>query len=129
MQQMQAAHQWLHPPPIPLLHPQVPTQQQPDQMLQKKLFLQGGVVYSVIQRYEGDTPEVGGVLALCTENATKKLTLDIFREKLATYINKNLTHATNVVRIVKHLKDLKGGFDKNNKPDKMTKDKLKLSMN
>ena len=40
------------------------------------------------KNYEGDTLEVGGIIALRTEKLTKKLTFDTFQEKLATYINK-----------------------------------------
>ena len=31
------------------------------------------------KNYKGETPEVGGILALCTEKLTKKLTFDTFR--------------------------------------------------
>ena len=68
------------------------------------------------KNYKVGTPEVGRILALCTDNLTKKLTFDTFWEKLAAYINKELTHATDVVCVVKHMKDPKTNFDKKNKP-------------
>ena len=67
------------------------------------------------RNYEGDTPEVGGILALKAENITKKLTFDAFREKLTTYVYKELSHATYGVCIVKKLKDPDGNFDEKNK--------------
>ena len=66
--------------------------------------------------YKGDNPEVGGILALRTENLTKKITFDMFWEKVATYINKELKHATDVVCVVKHTKDPKINFYNKNKP-------------
>ena len=79
--------------------------------------------------YEGDTPEVGGILALCTENLTNKLTFDTFQEKLATYINKELTHATDVVCVVKHMKYPKINFDIKNKPKELAEEEAKSSVN
>ena len=46
------------------------------------------LVETADKNYEGDTPNVGTLIALRTGNLTKKLTFDTFREKLATYINK-----------------------------------------
>ena len=57
------------------------------------------------KNYKGDTHKVGGVLTLHTEKLTKKLTFGTFWEKLSTWINKELTHATDVVYVVKHMKD------------------------
>ena len=68
------------------------------------------------KKYKGDTPEVSGILALCTENLTKKITFDTLQDKLDTYTNKELTHATDVVCVVKHMNDLKINFYNNNKP-------------
>ena len=68
------------------------------------------------KNYRGDTPEVGIILPLCTEKLTKKLFFNMFLEKLATYISKYLTHATDVVCVVKHMMDPKMNFDNKNKP-------------
>ena len=81
------------------------------------------------KKYEGDTLRVGGILTLRTENITKKITLDTFRKKLATYINKELTHATDVVCVVKYMKDPKINFDNKNKPRELTEEEAKSSMN
>ena len=75
-----------------------------------------------VNNYKGYTPEVGYILALCTEKLTKKITFDNFREKLATYINIELTHATDVVCVVKHIKDPKINLD-------LTEEEEKSSMN
>ena len=64
------------------------------------------------KNYKGDTPEVDRIIALRTENITKKLTVETFQEKLATHINNELTHATDVVCVVKHMKHPKINFDK-----------------
>ena len=69
------------------------------------------------KNYEGDTPNVGTLLALRTGNLTKKLTFDTFREKLATYINKEVTHATDVVCVVKPMKDPRIIFYNKNKSE------------
>ena len=81
------------------------------------------------KNYDGDTPEVDSILALRTEKITKKLTFDTFREKLATYINIELTHATDVVCVVKHIKGTKINFYNNNKPKDLTEEEAKSSMN
>ena len=78
------------------------------------------------RNYEGDNPEVGGILALKTEKIAKKLTFDAFREKLTTYMNNELSHATESVCIVKNLKDPHGTFDDKNKPKKLSDEKEKL---
>ena len=80
-------------------------------------------------KYEGDTLRVGGILTLRTENITNKVTLDTFRKKLATYINKELTHATDVVCVVKYMKDPKINFDNKKKPRDLTEEEAKSSMN
>ena len=82
-----------------------------------------------VNNYKGYTPEVGYILALCTEKLTKKITFDNFREKLATYINIELTHATDVVCVVKHIKGTKINFYNNNKPKDLTEEEAKSSMN
>ena len=81
------------------------------------------------KNYDGDTPEVDSILALRTEKITKKLTFDTFREKLATYINKELTHATELMCGVKHLKDSHIKFDDKNKLKDLTEVEAKSTMN
>ena len=36
--------------------------------------------------FAGATPKIGGVLGLRSENVTKKISYDLFREKLGTYV-------------------------------------------
>ena len=81
------------------------------------------------KNYKGDTTKVDRILTLRTEKLAKKLTLDSFQEKLATYINKELTHATDVVYVMKHMKDPKINFDNKNKPKDPTEEEAKSSMN
>lgn len=63
------------------------------------------------RNYEGDTPEVGGILALKKEKIKNKLTFNAFREKFTTYVNKELIHAIDFACIVKYLKGPNGTFD------------------
>ena len=82
-----------------------------------------------VNNYKGYTPEVGYILALCTEKLTKKITFDTFQEKLVTYINKELTYAMYVVYVVKHMKDTKINFNNKNKPKDLTEEEAKSPMN
>ena len=77
--------------------------------------------------YRVDTPKVGRMIALHTENFNKKLNFDTFREKLATYINKELKRATDVVCVLKHMKDPKY-IDNKNKPKEPTEEGKNPSM-
>ena len=82
-------------------------------------------MYTEYKDYEGDTPKVDGILALCAEKLTNRLTFETFREKIATYINKELTHAKDVVFVVKHMKDPKINFDNKNKPKDLNEEESK----
>ena len=79
--------------------------------------------------YKGETPNVNRIIDLRTENITKKIRFDTFREKLATYTNKDLTHATDVVCVVKHMKDPKINSNSKNKPKYLTEEEARSSMN
>ena len=59
------------------------------------------------KNHKVETPEVNGIISLRVGKITKKLTFDKFREKLSTYINRELSHATDVVCVVKHMMDKK----------------------
>ena len=45
---------------------------------------------STSRDFEGATPKIGGILALRSENITKKVNYDVFCEKLATYVMNEL---------------------------------------
>ena len=51
--------------------------------------------------FEGVTPKIGGVLALRSENMTKKVNYDIFCEKLGVYIMNEFKGGENVVEVTK----------------------------
>ena len=48
------------------------------------------------------------------------MTFDAFREKLAMYVNKKLPHETDIVCVIKQLRDPTFSFDKNTKPKGLT---------
>ena len=79
------------------------------------------------KNYEGDIPKVGGMLALLTENLNKKLNFETLQEKLATHTKKELTHATDLVCVVKRMKYPKINLDNKNKPKELTEEEAKLS--
>jgi hypothetical protein len=54
--------------------------------------------------FEGDTPEVGAVLGLKKEKLHKKVTFDVFKEKLETYILRKFKEANDVMCAVRELK-------------------------
>ena len=81
------------------------------------------------KNYERVTTKVIRILALRIDKLTKKLTFGVFQEKLDTYIKKELTHATNVVCVVKHMEDPKISFDNNSKSKDLTEEESNPSMN
>ena len=74
----------------------------------------------VNKSFEGETPDIGAVLALKSEKVDKKLTFDSFREKLSDFLMKKLDHAKDVVAIVKTMKDPSPAFHTKHKPTDMS---------
>ena len=76
--------------------------------------------------FEGVTPKIGGVLALRSENMTKKVNYDIFCEKLGIYIMNEFKGGENVVEATKNQAiDIISSFEKENKPVELTEDEKK----
>ena len=46
----------------------------------------GSITRTTQRDFVGDTPKIGGILGLRSENVTKKVNYDLFCEKLGTYI-------------------------------------------
>ena len=71
--------------------------------------------------FEGVTPKIGGILALRSENMTKKVNFDIFCEKLGIYVMNEFKGGENVVEVTKRqTTDIISSFEKENKPIELT---------
>ena len=71
--------------------------------------------------FDGVTPKIGGVLALRSENMTKKVNYDIFCEKFGVYIMNDFKGGENVVEVTKNQTiDIISSFEKENKPVELT---------
>ena len=55
--------------------------------------------------WEGDTPEIGAVLGLRTENLNKKTSFSVFMEKMEEYILRKLNNGSDVLPLVRDQKD------------------------
>ena len=51
----------------------------------------------------GIIPKIGGVLGLRSKNVTKKVSSDIFSERLGIYIMTEFNNGGNVIEVTKHL--------------------------
>ena len=51
--------------------------------------------------FEGSTPKIGGFLALCSKNITKKVNCDAFCEKLEIYVMNKLKNGDAIVEVKK----------------------------
>ena len=70
--------------------------------------------------FEGVTPKLGAVLALCSENMNKKVSYDRFLEKLAIYVVNELKNGVSLVEVSKNpnAKTIEN-FEKENKPKEL----------
>ncbi len=59
------------------------------------------------------------------EKISKKVPFDMFREKLADYVIKTLTHPDDVVKIIKKMKDPEAEFEKEHMPTDLTAEEAK----
>ena len=55
--------------------------------------------------FEGDQPIIGAVLVTKTKIKVKKITFGIFFEKLGNYMLRQVTNASDVVCVVRDIKD------------------------
>ena len=77
--------------------------------------------------FEGATPKIGGVFGLCSKNVTKKITFDVFCEKISIYIMPEFNNGENDIEVLQHpdtkiVKD----FQNNNKPKELTEEEKNL---
>jgi len=77
-------------------------------------------VNAAIRDFVGDTSDIGAVLGLRNEKISKKVPFDMFREKLANYVIRTLTHPDDVVKIVRKMEDPATGFEKEHMPKDLT---------
>ena len=76
--------------------------------------------------FEGVTPKIGGILALRSENMTKKVNFDVFCEKLGVYVMNEFKGGENVVEITKRQTiDIVSSFEKESKPVQLTEEEKK----
>ena len=76
---------------------------------------------STLRNFEGSTPNIGGVLALRSENVTKKVNYDKFCEKLRSYIMREFKGGEYVVDILKDPSvDIADEYRKSSKPTDLT---------
>ena len=61
-----------------------------------------GPVSSTPRDFEGATPQIGGILALRSENMMKKVNFDKFCEKLHTYIVNNFKNGDAIVEVTRN---------------------------
>ena len=76
-----------------------------------------GMQSSTSRDFEGATPKIGGVLALRSENVTKKVNYDAFCEKLGIYVMNELKNGDAIVEVTKtHDADIMADFAAYDKP-------------
>ena len=76
--------------------------------------------------FKGATPDIGGVLALRSENVAVKTSYDKFCEKLETYLMKQLKGGEHVIEILKDLNiDILSTYKIINKPADLTAEEKK----
>ena len=73
----------------------------------------------------GNNPNIGAVLGLKTEKIDKKVSFDVFREKLANYVLVNLKDAEDVMPLIEEQVDPRIDFRTNNKPASLTEEQKK----
>jgi hypothetical protein len=71
--------------------------------------------------WQGDKPEVGGVLSLRTEWLDKKVSFDVMMEKMTDYVLREFKNGTDVVPVVRDQVDPREDFEENHLPKELTK--------
>jgi len=75
--------------------------------------------------WQGDKPEIGGVLGLRTEWLDKKMSYRSFMEKMVEYILSNFDNANDVLSVVRDEVDPIVDFETNNLPKDLTEEEKK----
>ena len=88
-----------------------------------------GVVSSTHRDFAGDTPGIGGVLALRSENVVLKKSYDKFCEKLKTYIMREFKNGEHVIDLIKNPEaKVTADYEKTYKPTDLTDDEKKSNV-
>ena len=74
------------------------------------------------KNFEGAEPEIGCVLGLRYERIDKKVTFEIFREKMSNFIERKMEYGNEISGIVKTYEDVLKTFKKDGLPEKLTGD-------
>lgn len=80
---------------------------------------------AAVRDFVGDTSDIGAVIALKNEKISKKAPFAMFREKLADYVIKTLTHPDDVFKIIKKMEDPEAKFEKEHMPTDLTNEEAK----
>ena len=72
------------------------------------------------QSWLGDKPEVGAVLGLRTEYLSKKVSFEVFLEKMTDYVLRELKNAADVVSVVRDMTNPSDDFAKKHMPNDLT---------
>ena len=88
-----------------------------------------GPVSSTPRDFEGATPKLGGILALRSENMSKKVNYDQFCEKLYIYIMNVFKNGDSVVEVTKNPSaDIIENFKTLQKPKELTDEEKRSSI-
>lgn len=84
---------------------------------------------STAKDFTGATPKTGGILALRSENVTKKINYDMFCEKLDTYIMNEFKNGDALFDVtIDHNFNVINFFEKHNKPVELTNNEKKSTV-
>jgi hypothetical protein len=72
------------------------------------------------RNWEGEEPKVGGVLGLRSEWLDKKVSFEVFLEKVTDYILREFTNPRDIVGSIRDMKDPSINFKKHNLPKNLT---------
>jgi hypothetical protein len=75
---------------------------------------------SANKNFEGAEPGVGAVLGLRYEKIDKKVTYEVFREKMSNYIERTMKYGDDVVCLIKDYEDPIESFEMNNMPEELS---------
>jgi hypothetical protein len=87
-----------------------------------------GVADANQKSWEGDEPKIGGVLGLRSEWMEKKVSFEVFLEKMTDYTLREIKNSRDVVSAVRDMKHPKKGFEKINMPTELSDVQKKSSI-
>ena len=77
------------------------------------------------KNFEGAEPEIGCVIGLKYERIDKKVTFEIFREKMCNYIERKIEFGTEISGLVKDYENVLESFKKTNLPSALSDEEAK----